>query len=136
MKVEGSSRSLAVSDVALAADRIRLVAGNRGVDDPVKVLWERAFAELVKRNPKWTRRRVRALWNKEAARIDHREMAEMDAVLALREARKGHAEFIAETERLATMFAHADEDFHSHQIEARRLIAGGVGLSRTAGDDQ
>lgn len=129
MDVEKSSRSLAVSDVALAADRIRLVAGKRGVDDPVKVLWERAYRALAKQNDKWTRRRVRALWNREAARIEHREMVEMDAVLLCR-TRRAHAEFKAETERLAAVYLIQEADRDDDKTKARGGSAGELALPR------
>lgn len=133
MDVEKSSRSVAVSDVALAADRIRLVAGPRGMEDSIKVLWERAFRLLASRNPKWTRRRVRAIWNGEAARIDHREIAEMEAVIALKDARRQHAAFVAETARMATFLATQDEAFHSPEIERLRSLASSVDRAGAGG---
>lgn len=40
------------------------------------------FDLLHARNPLWTRRRIRAIWNKEASRIEHFEVRDMQAVLA------------------------------------------------------
>lgn len=89
-----------MSDGELAANLMDQVIGGRGVREPVKAMLERAFNELRKRNEAWTRRRVRAVFNKEANRIDHREIAEMRAVI---EARKAHAEYREETARLAAL---------------------------------
>src|SRR5690606_29263139 len=89
-----------VSDGELAANLMDEVIGVRGIREPVKSMLERAYGELVKRNRAWTRRRVRAVFNREANRIEHREIAEMRAVIA---ARKKHAEYREETARLAKM---------------------------------
>lgn len=88
---------------ALAPQLIRQCAGPRGHDEPVKVLWERAFEALHRVNDKWTRRRVRAVWQGEARRIEWDEMLEMAKVAELQKARKQHAEYIAETARLAAL---------------------------------
>lgn len=122
-----------MSDAALAAFLIREVAGPRGHDDSIKELLNRAYRALQKQNEAWKHRRVRAIWNREAARIEHREIAEMKAAIALREARKEHAEYIAETERLAALGFAIDPDFYRDQIEARRSILGGVGRSGADG---
>jgi len=89
-----------VSDVHLAADLLDEVIGTRGVREPIKSMLDRAYFELSKRNSAWTRRRVRAVFHKEALRIDHREIREMEAVI---EARKRHAEYREETARIAQM---------------------------------
>lgn len=89
-----------MSDIELAADLLDDVIGTRGVREPVKSMLERAYQMLVKRNSAWTRRRVRAVFNKEANRIDYREIEEMRAVIR---ARKEHAAFREETARIAAM---------------------------------
>jgi hypothetical protein len=88
---------------ALAPQLIRQCAGPRGYDEPVKVLWERAFNALHRVNDRWTRRRVRAVWQGEARRIEWDEMLEMARVAELQNARKQHAEYLAETARLAAL---------------------------------
>ena len=89
-----------VSDGELAATLMDEVIGTRGIREPVKSMLERAYSELSKRNRAWTRRRVRAVFNREANRIEHREIEEMRAVIA---ARKKHADYRKETARLAQM---------------------------------
>lgn len=103
----------AMSDVDLAANLMDEVIGQRGIREPVKSMLERAYSALSKRNSAWTRRRVRALFNKEANRVDYREIEEMRAVV---EARKKHAEYREETARIAQMViaqrAHEDSPRH------------------------
>jgi hypothetical protein len=124
MKPEICSKDVEMSDVALAADLIRQVAGPRGCDEPVKTLWERAYSHLSRANGDWTRRRVRALWEREAARIEYREIKEMAAAIAaqeaLRDARAEHAAHVERIARLEALLVHTDEDFHSDQIRALR----------------
>ena len=89
-----------MSDAELAADLLDELIGYRGVREPIKAMLDRAYDKLSKKSPKWTRRRVRAIFNKEANRIDSREIAEMEAVIA---ERKRHAEYKEETARIAQM---------------------------------
>lgn len=89
-----------VSDVELAADLLDEVIGTRGVREPIKSMLDRAYTALSGRNRAWTRRRVRAVFHKEATRIDHREIAEMRAVI---QARKEHAAYREKTARIASM---------------------------------
>lgn len=93
----------AMNAEALAPQLIRRCAGERGHDEPLKVLWERAFDALHAVNDRWTRRRVRAVWQGEARRIEWDEMLEMAKVAELQKARKRHAQFIDETARLAAL---------------------------------
>nr|WP_278388431.1 hypothetical protein [Brucella intermedia] len=87
-----------MSDVDMAASLLDDVIGARGVREPVKSMLERAYALLSRRNSAWTRRRVRAVFNKEASRIEYREIEDMRAIL---DARKKHAAYREETARLA-----------------------------------
>ncbi len=89
-----------MSDTEYAASLLDEVIGTRGIREPIKSMLERAYSSLSARNNAWTRRRVRAVFHKEANRIDHREIAEMRAVI---EARKQHAAYREETTRLVAM---------------------------------
>jgi hypothetical protein len=103
MNVENSpkvSETSAMHDADVAAVLLDDVIGHRGIREPVKSMLERAYSELRKRNNAWTRRRVRAVFNKEANRIDYREIEEMRAVV---QARKEHAAYREETARIAEM---------------------------------
>lgn len=141
MNVEKSAKDVAMSDVALAADRIRQVAGMRGSDEPVKVLLERAYQTLARINPEWSRRRVRALWRREAARIDYREIAEMER--AISEARKRHAAYEeqtaqirAYTARLLAPLEPQDPDFYRGQVEGVGEFVRVLDMPGDAGGDE
>ena len=127
-----------MSDACLAASLIREVAGPRGHDEPKKALWYRAYQALHKLNPQWTERRVRALWGKEAARIEHREIREMQAAIEqqrrINEAQREHREYLAETERLATLLLTQDEDFHSETVANLRGITRRLDRTGDSGD--
>lgn len=98
--VEISAKDEPMADTEYAAHLLDEVIGARGVREPVKSMLERAYSALSKQNSAWTRRRVRAVFNKEAQRIDYREIREMEAVI---EARKQHAAYRQETARLASL---------------------------------
>jgi hypothetical protein len=98
--VDFSAKEPAVPDPELAANLLEEVIGFRGVREPIKSMLERAYTLLHKQSDEWTRRRVRAVFNKEANRIDYREIEEMRAVI---QARKEHAEYRKETARIASM---------------------------------
>ena len=89
-----------MTDVEVAASLLDQIIGARGLREPVKAMLERAYQELSKRNPAWTRRRVRAVFNKEASRIEHREIEDMRAII---KAREEHAAYREETARLVAM---------------------------------
>ena len=138
MNVEKQTKGAEMSDVALAADLIRDVAGERGHSEPVKVLLERAYERLSKHSAQWTRRRVRALWAREAARIEHREIREMAAAIAeqerLRDAREEHRRYVARLARMEALLVTTDEAFHSPEIGAVRGAMGGVDRPGTERD--
>lgn len=89
-----------MSDTEIAAHLLDEVIGYRGVREPIKGMLERAYCKLRERSKEWTRRRVRSIFNKEARRIDYREIEEMRAVLR---AREEHARYKEETARIASM---------------------------------
>lgn len=94
---------------------------------------------------KWSTNRVEEIFSGKARRVDAYELLTLRALKEakliregkrLRDARRAHAEFNEETERLAEMFAYGDEDFARPEIEARRSVAGRVDLPRVDGGDQ
>ena len=122
-----------MSDVALAHNLIADIAGHcwNGKGDMI----ERAYRAVVKHHPQWTRRRrVRALWHREAAGVRYHEMIELAETArkeradreALQEARRDHADYIARTSRLEAMLASTDEAFHRPTLEAMGGIADGM----------
>lgn len=95
-KLENSS----MSDTEYAASLLDELIGSRGVREPIKSMLERAYSALSGRNKAWTRRRVRAVFYKEATRVDHREIEELRELVV---ARKAHAAYRQETARIASM---------------------------------
>jgi hypothetical protein len=122
--------STPMSDGELAASLLDDVIGTRGVREPVKSMLERAYSLLARENGAWTRRRVRAVFNKEANRIDHREIVEMRRVV---EARKRHAEYRRETAALAAMALIQPETRDRDLAAGARGRVGGMDLPGTEG---
>lgn len=148
MKLEKSSRGVEMSEAAVAQSLlfdIAVSAKPRGENGKSSI--GLIFSMLLKRYPtsKWTHRRVRGLWNDEVPdwRIRARELRELSETLhALEEARKQHADFKAETDKiraqflgLATTLAHGDEDFHRPSIEGLRDVVLGVAGPGTEGGE-
>lgn len=98
--VDFSAKEPTMTDVDMAASLLDEIIGQRGVRETIKSMLERAYSDLSKRNGAWTRRRVRAVFNKEASRIENREIEEMKAIL---DGRKRQAAYRAETARIAAM---------------------------------
>lgn len=66
-------------------------------------------ADVLRERPRqWTERRVRALWHREARRVDHYEIQDLTAV-AVEEARIERQRLKAREERLAAILAAAGE---------------------------
>lgn len=117
--VDFSSKGRAVmTDVQFASEFIqetypvtatRKVAGAIGAAFEALRRRERALPEHVRRERprQWTERRVRALWFKEARRIDHYEIQDLTAV-AVEEARRERQHLKAREERLVALLATAD----------------------------
>ncbi|MHC3940199.1 hypothetical protein ACI0FR_01509 [Paenochrobactrum sp. BZR 201-1] len=87
-------------DADLAADLLDELIGQRGLREPIKSMLDRAYDKLSRKSSKWTRRRVRAIFNKEANRIENREITDLEALIIERER---HAAYKAETARMAQM---------------------------------
>ena len=98
-------------DGSIAKSLIEMIAGDAWEGKGAAL--EAVYAALSKAFPKskWTRRRVKGLFQLEAASIAFREMRELaETALAeearhekLRKAREEHAQYIAETTHLAAM---------------------------------
>jgi len=69
--------------------------------------------DVLRMRPRqWTERRVRALWNREARRVDHYEIQDLTAV-AVEEARIERERLRARENRLAAFLAAQDQGVHS-----------------------
>lgn len=86
--VEALSVSPIDDDKQIAFDLVQRLMGAFGAIH-FGVAQTKAHAELKAINPMWTRRRVRAIWEKKARRIDHFEIRDLtaacEAIAALRQ---------------------------------------------------
>ena len=126
MNISPTNTESKKSDVELARDLVVRIGRHcwSGKTDMI----DRVFDEIDERFPKanWTRRRVRAIWHREAAGIQFFEMCQLaDVVHAIeqeqaqiQEARREHREAINKTSRIAAFLERQDADFHRPQIEA------------------
>lgn len=83
---------------------------------------------LRERPRQWTERRVRALWNREARRIDHYEIQDLTAV-AVEEARRERQRLKAREERLAAILAAAQEGEDGDRSGAESRPVRGMDMS-------
>lgn len=112
----GNADEKRMSDVALA----RKYVGDIGGPGKVKEVLHEAFRALQKRFPheddpenRWTERRVRSFWTREAAKVEFREMIELhltakarkSEMALLKKAKAEHAEFIARTKAIEDMLS-------------------------------
>lgn len=97
---------------------------------------ERQLPQSVLRDRprQWTERRVRALWNREARRVDHYEIQDLTAV-AVEEARLERRRLQARQDRLAALIAAADAGTDQSVGELESGLAGGLDLPGTSGTD-
>lgn len=88
---------------------------------------------LRERPRQWTERRVKALWHREARRVDHYEIQDLTAV-AVEEARRERQYLKAREERLVAILAAADQGelgqgAHSKGRGVRGMDLPGVGFT-------
>lgn len=131
--VDFSSKEGAVTDVHYASDLIQEtfpIGRGRNVGSAIADAFtalkgrERQLPQdvLRERPRKWTARRVRSLWFREARRVDHYEIQDLTAV-AVEEARIERQRLKAREERLAAILAAAEEaeDSPHHDKKGRRV---------------
>jgi hypothetical protein len=118
--VETSSKAEgAVTDAHFAAELIQeaypIRAGRNAKSaigeafDALKRRERQLPKDVVRERPRqWTERRVRALWHREARRVDHYEIQDLTAV-AVEEARIERQRLKAREERLVALLAAADQ---------------------------
>lgn len=89
---------------------------------------------LRERPRQWTERRVRALWNREARRVDHYEIQDLTAI-AVEEARVERQRLKAREERLTAILTAADQGGMGQAEPAQSQRFRGLDLSRTGFTD-
>lgn len=138
-----------MSDLALAQSLFREI--NKGHPPKVNGMLNRVYeavknahekrADEKERSKPWTFRKVRGIWENNAI-VKYYEMQELAEAAArikqLEQARKEHAEFIAQNSRIQALLSSIDPSFHSAEIERLRSInsrMGGTGTNRTETDE-
>lgn len=128
----------AMTDVQFASEFIqeiypvsasRKVAGAIGEAFEALKRVERALPDKViqGRPRRWTERRVRALWFKEARRVDHYEIQDLTAI-AVEEARRERQHLKAREERLVAILAAADQGGMGQEARSKGGRVRGVDL--------
>ena len=132
-----------VSDVAAtpvfdererARSLVQEIAGHcwRGRGDMVDRVYD-AICRAFPRRAQWTRRRIRAFWNREAAIVSWREIREMEFVAEVERAERlntehrkaEHNEFIRHIGATLDRLAATDAEFHqAHRAALRELAVG------------
>lgn len=134
-----------MSDVLLARRLVEDIGGRGRVSETLYEAYKtlrRMFPHTEEPHKQWTERRLKSWWNRESENVMHWQMLELYQAAAKRkeerallaEARREHAEFIAKTAHLRALLEHADEAFHSHQIEGMGGIVGGMDMPGNKGD--
>ena len=128
----------AMTDAHYAAELIQdtypIRAGRNvkaAIGDAFKALQRRERAlpheVLCDRPRQWTERRVRALWFREARRVDHYEIQDLTAV-AVEEARRERQHLKAREERLTAILAAADQGGMGQEARSKGGPVRGVDL--------
>lgn len=122
-----------MSSAAIAHELARDVGDLLAPASSGKVKLDLIYRELTKRLPQISRRRVRALFFGEAARVDYDEMRALKDLRAEQEARRAKLKLAATANLLAAHLAAEGAPLDSHQVRALVRIAGGLDLSRDVG---
>lgn len=125
-----------MSSVATAHELARGVGDLLAPAASGKVKLDLIYRELAKRLPEISRRRVRALFFGEVARVDYEEVRALEELRAEQEARRAKLKLAATANMLAAHLASEGTPLDSDQIRALGRIAGGMDLSGVAGGAQ
>lgn len=101
---------------------------------PAKVRYSKIFAKLADLLPDLTMRRVRALHNGEALRVDYDEVVALEKLRAIEEARNEHRQFVAYTNKLAALHAAGRSTLSRKEIEVLSRVASKPAHVRGAGE--
>lgn len=123
-----------MSSVAAAHQLTRSLGDLLAPSEPAKVKLDRLYREMTKRLPSVTRRRVRALFFAEVARVDYEEMRALEELRAEQELRRAKHKLATTAKLLAAHLAAEGAPLDGHQMRALGRIAGAVDISRAVGD--
>lgn len=137
MHVENSPKVSEMSDVAVAkgiiAETFDLKPGNRSIVIGLAIAALKRIERkldprvLRERNREWTERRVRAIVDEEARRIDAYEIEDLKK-MQIAEARIELDRSRERAARMAAFLAAQDADFHCDEIERMGAFARGVDM--------
>jgi hypothetical protein len=135
MKLEKPSKVSEMSEAAQAHNLVLFLALPARMQGANKKGEISHVYGLLRKHRKWTWRRVKSFYYGEVSddAVRARELRELKEAAYLAQARKEHARFTAETERLAAIHFPQDEDFYGAEIEARRGFMGRVDGTRAGG---
>lgn len=105
------------SIIALAFDGVKAIERSLG------------SAAMRERKRQWTERRIRSIVDDELPKLERYEVLDLEK-MAVKEGRHAYRKSIERAARIATFLAHADEDFHSTEIDAQRSLARALAGSR------
>lgn len=125
-----------MSSVATAHELARGVGDLLAPAASGKVKLDLIYRELAKRLPEISRRRVRALFFGEVARVDYEEVRALEELRAEQEARRAKLKLAATANMLAAHLAAEGTPLDSDQIRALGRISGGMDLSGVVGGAQ
>lgn len=123
-----------MSSVVAAQQITRTLADMIAPEMPGKVKIDRLYRVLTNRVPTMSRRRVRALFFAEAARIDYDEMRALEELRAEEELRHARRQFAASAIVLATHHAKVGETVARDELLEISRRHGALDLSRDGGD--
>ena len=112
-----------MTSVAKAQTLIRGIGEILAPEMPAKVRYDKIFNKLIDLLPDLTKRRVRALHNGEAHRVDHEEVIALEELRAIEEARSEHRQFVAYTNKLAALHAVGATSLSREELEVLARIA-------------
>lgn len=135
-----TERRTAMSDVTLARNLIREIAGHSW--DGKGDMLARVHDACARHGKRFSARRLRGFWHREAAGVRFHEMIELAEVAAaekaererIEKARGEHADFIRRANNILERLAVQDEEFHGEYLAALRALAGGSTGQAIAGN--
>lgn len=122
-----------MSSVAAAHELTRSLGELLAPSMPAKIKLDKVYRELTKRLPTVTRRRVRALFFAEVARVDYEEVRALEEMHAEQETRRARLKLAATAHMLADHLAAEGAPLDGNQMRALSRLAGALDISRAGG---
>lgn len=118
----------------ISAERPKVKAAIGSAYSALKAIERRLPKEVLsERHRLWTERRVKALWSREARRVDHYEIQDLTAA-AVEEARRERQRQLVRQDRLAALIAALDAG--ADEQAALRMVRSAGGLDYPGNDSR